>query len=152
MVAKYSRHDERKDEPGSPCESAAEASRPSRAAGAADEARRGRKWPREARLLKRSEFQQVYSTGRRCSTPFFTAFLLKTEAQRSRVGFTTPRALGNSVRRNRIKRRLREAVRLHLAELGFGWDIVFNPRRAVLGADFGVLEREVARLFAGNRQ
>ncbi len=106
-----------------------------------------RAWPREARILKRSEFQQVYSRGRRHSTPLFAAFLLETASPGARVGITAPRALGNAVCRNRIRRRLREAVRLNFDRIGAGWNIVLNPRRAVLEVEFSALEREVSRLF-----
>jgi ribonuclease P protein component len=58
-----------------------------------------------------------------------------------------PRALGGAVTRNRLKRRLREAVRLQLSSLGPEWDIVFNPRRAGLVAPPADLAREVDRLF-----
>jgi ribonuclease P protein component len=58
-----------------------------------------------------------------------------------------PKALGNSVVRNRLRRRTREAVRLHLHQLE-PWDIVINPRRAGLTAPFEALSREVERLFS----
>jgi len=64
-----------------------------------------------------------------------------------RIGFTTPRALGKAVVRNRIRRRVREAVRLHLEQLSPEWSIVFNPRRKAMEATFPDLEREVERLF-----
>ncbi len=66
-----------------------------------------------------------------------------------RVGFTVPKALGKSVDRNRIRRRLREAVRHHLAELqeAKALDVVFNPKRSALTADFASLEKEVERAF-----
>lgn len=64
------------------------------------------------------------------------------------MGYTTPKAIGKAVVRNRIKRRLREAVRVQLASLGPGWEVVFNPRRSVLEAEFPRLTAEVARLFA----
>ncbi len=89
----------------------------------------------------------MYERGARFNSPFFAAFVLNTGAQTSRIGFTAPRALGKAVVRNRIKRRLREAVRLHLPEMGAGCDVVFNPRRSVLGAEFSHLEQEVVRLF-----
>jgi ribonuclease P protein component len=49
--------------------------------------------------------------------------------------------------RNRIKRRVREAVRLHLSQLSPQWSIVINPRRKVLDAPVADLHREVERLF-----
>jgi ribonuclease P protein component len=69
------------------------------------------------------------------------------DAAGPRIGFTTPRALGKAVVRNRIKRRVREAVRLRLDQLNPQWSIVINPRRKALEAPFPELEREVERLF-----
>ena len=63
------------------------------------------------------------------------------------IGFTCPRALGKAVVRNRIKRRVREAVRLHLDRLSPLWSIVINPRRKALDAPVAELRQEILRLF-----
>ncbi len=47
-----------------------------------------------------------------------------------------------------MRRRLREAVRLNLALLGSGWDVVFQVRRAAGQAPFADLTKEVEKLFA----
>lgn len=65
----------------------------------------------------------------------------------ARLGLTTPRALGGAVIRNRIKRRFREAFRLHRAEFGPQWDIVINPRRAALQAEFPEIERGLRKVI-----
>ena len=112
-------------------------------------------FPKSVRILRRSDYRKVYDEGFRHSCPLFAAFCLRVpampveapEVEAPKVGFTVPRALGKAVYRNRMKRRVREAVRLHLAELAPVWWIVFNPRRTVLDASFEDLQREVSRLF-----
>jgi ribonuclease P protein component len=47
-----------------------------------------------------------------------------------------------------MKRRLREAVRLHLDSLPACWMVVMNGRKGALDVAFPTLEREVMRLFA----
>ena len=49
--------------------------------------------------------------------------------------------------RNRIKRRVREAVRVRLEQPGAGWEIVINPRLRAMTAPFPMIEREVEKLF-----
>ena len=141
MVASYWPQDGGKAAAGSPSDPSEVMVPP---AGSAESPRR---WPRTARLRKHSEFDQVYSAGRRYGSPLFSAFLLQTGLATSKVGFTVGRGLGRAVRRNRIKRRMRGAVRLHLPEIGPGWNIVFHPRRSVFDVEFSRLEKEVSRLF-----
>jgi ribonuclease P protein component len=65
-----------------------------------------------------------------------------------RVGLTAGRVLGKAVERNRIKRRMREAVRQSLALLTRDVDVVLHPRRTVLTAEFAGLQEEVSKIFA----
>lgn len=81
---------------------------------------------------------------------YFAAFLLRRSSspgQPPQIGFTLPRAVGKAAVRNRIRRRMREAVRPELPRLGENWTIVFNPRRAVINATFEDLCRETARVI-----
>jgi ribonuclease P protein component len=64
-----------------------------------------------------------------------------------RVGLTAGRVLGKAVERNRIKRRMRQAVRLSLGLLTRDVDVVLHPRRSVLTAEFARLQEEVAKIF-----
>jgi ribonuclease P protein component len=117
------------------------------------------RFPRSARLLKHASFDQVYRNGQKHFSGNMTVFFLRrtlapeaaTEVASSgtgpRVGFTVPRALGPAVDRNRIKRRMREAVRRNLQILSEPIDVVFNPKKTVLTAEFAKIDAEVARAF-----
>lgn len=65
-----------------------------------------------------------------------------------RVGFTVGRVLGGAVQRNRMKRRLREAVRLSHPPTGLTADVVINPKKSLLAADFSAVLKEISRAFA----
>ncbi len=75
--------------------------------------------------------------------------LRETEPERKdlRIGFTVGKALGGAVQRNRIKRRLREAIRLRGFSPLLAADVVINPKRSALAADFSELQIEVAKAF-----
>ena len=104
-------------------------------------------FPKALRLLRRPEFRRVYEEGRRGSARVCTIFYRSNGLPRTRVGITTPRSLGKAVLRNRIRRRLREVVRLNQAAIAPGWDVVLNPRPAVAEIPFPALVREILRLF-----
>jgi len=131
------------------------------------------RFPRAVRLLRHADFQRVYKQGRRHFSATMTVFYLaRPEAagrvagasERAdvcselpartpallglRVGFTVGRVLGGAVDRNRMKRRLREAVRLTLPEQALAVDVVINPKKTLLDAEFTDVVREVERAFA----
>jgi ribonuclease P protein component len=76
-----------------------------------------------------------------------TVFYLRREGQGLRVGFTVGRALGGAVDRNRMKRRLRESVRLCRPVTGPPADVVINPKKSLQTAEFSALLSEVSRAF-----
>ncbi len=104
-------------------------------------------FPRSARLLRHADFEQVYKRGRRHFSAHLTAFFLARERDGGmRVGFTVGKVLGGAVVRNRMKRRLREAVRLeglrHIAV-----DVVVHPKKSLLTVEFPELRKEIGRAF-----
>jgi len=115
----------------------------------------GADFPRAARLLKHADFERVYKQGRRHFSSHMTVFYLRRAEgdssqgavveKSARIGFTVGRVLGGAVERNRIKRRLREAVRLRRAVLKGAVDVVINPKKSVLTLEFSVVLEEVGR-------
>jgi ribonuclease P protein component len=106
-------------------------------------------FPRDARLLKHADFQAVYKNGRKHFSGNMTAFYRQTDLGAGpRVGFTVGKVLGGAVERNRIRRRMRAAVRQHLRELAAPLDLVLHPRKSVLTLKFAQLDAEIAQVFA----
>jgi len=126
------------------------------------------RFPRALRLLRHADFERVYKQGRRHFSASMTVFYWPRPAgveaganKRAgvpaphlpaphglRIGFTVGRALGGAVQRNRMKRRLREAVRLTPPPAGVAADVVMNPKKSLLAVDFAVVRDEVSRAFA----
>jgi ribonuclease P protein component len=112
------------------------------------------------RLRKHADYQRVYKAGRKQfakqMTYFFTLrpqlgpdgkLLRGTDTESPRIGLTVGKVMGKAVDRNRIKRRMREAVRNNLSSLNSPVDVVLHPRRSVIDLEFSALEREVASVF-----
>jgi len=78
-------------------------------------------------------------------TVFFLLRSTEETGQVPRIGLTVGKILGDSVTRNRIKRRMREAVRLAWPAQLAPVDVVLNPRKSVLEMEFSELRAEVER-------
>jgi|SRR5580704_13391791 len=104
-------------------------------------------FPREARLVRRGDFDAVYRAGKRRSSSHFTVFFRANQLPVSRFGFSIKKALGGAVVRNRMRRRMREIVRCHRMEIPAGWDIVIHPKSVVARAEFVALKADLLRLM-----
>jgi ribonuclease P protein component len=120
---------------------------PNNTAGLSGLVKRG-SFPRSARLLRPSDFERVYKQGKRHFATHFTVFYLpRATTGGPRIGFTVGRALGGAVDRNRMKRRLREAVRSNCMEESVCVDVVINPKKSLLRAEFPELLEQSKRAF-----
>ena len=109
-------------------------------------------FPRACRLLRRADYDAVYREGRRRSGREFTVFLRANGLGISRFGWSVKKALGGAVRRNRMRRRIREIVRLHRQEIASGWDIVIHPRGSVAAGEFSALVDDLLKLLRQQKQ
>jgi ribonuclease P protein component len=95
-------------------------------------------YSRRLRLQHALEFQAVYAGKVRESRGPLTVFAIPNELGHPRLGLSVGRKVGTAVKRNRIKRLLREAFRLIQHDLPRGYDLVINvrPHETALLADY----------------
>lgn len=97
-------------------------------------------------LKKKTEFEKVYELGATKVDRYLVVKLLANNLQLSRLGFSINRKLGNAVVRNRIRRRLKEILRI--TPLKSGFDIVIIVRRSAAELDYYQLKRSAIRLIS----
>ncbi len=102
------------------------------------------------RLRKHADYQRAYAASRKRQSASMSWFLAPQSERDAtpRVGLTAGKVLGKAHERNRIKRRMREALRRHLDLLPQGCDLILHPRRSVLTLDFPKLEAEIVHILS----
>lgn len=86
-------------------------------------------------LKKNKNFQYVYRGGKSYVSKNAVLYVLPNYLNICRIGFAAGKKLGNAVKRNRIKRLMREAYRLNQFNIKKGYDLVFVGRKPLINAD-----------------
>jgi len=97
-------------------------------------------------LKQNHEFRRLYAKGKSAVSPYFVIYCRKTGRPYSRLGITTGVKLGNAVKRNRARRRIRELYRTHEAGLLPGYDIVVVARTRAIYGRYAELERSFRQM------
>jgi ribonuclease P protein component len=104
------------------------------------------------RLHRHADYQTAYAASRKRQSASMSWFLAPRTSENgeraaARVGLTAGKVLGKAHERNLIKRRMREALRLHVELLPRNADLILHPRRHVLTMEFAKLEAEIVRIL-----
>ena len=104
---------------------------------------------RKYRIRTNADFQRLRAEGRTLHHPLLVISTLPNGLEHSRFGFAVGRRIGKAAARNRIKRRMREAIRARIqaGELAVGWDVVFIARRPIRDATFRQVDEAVGLLL-----
>ena len=99
-------------------------------------------------LTRPQDFAAIQSDGTLRSHPLLSARLLRTNLETTRFGLSTGRRLGGAVVRNRVRRRLREALRVMAPAFQPGWDVLIIARPGIVDADHETLVAALRRVLA----
>ena len=104
--------------------------------------------PKENRLKKKKDFDRVSTGGRQVPGNFLILKFQSNDLALSRIGFVVSKKVSKkAVLRNKLKRRLREAVNSELARLRPGFDLVFFAKREIQEKEFSDIEQMVKHLL-----
>lgn len=92
------------------------------------------------RLRDSSEFGRVRAAGRSWTSPLLVLQAAPGETEAIRVGFVVSKRIGKAVRRNRVRRLLREAMRRVCSRVRCGWDLVIVARSRIVGEALDVVQ------------
>ncbi len=102
---------------------------------------------RKYRLKLNSDFRLVRREGKVWVHPLLVLYVGRNQLPVSRFGFSVSKRIGKAVARNRVRRRIREAVRLRLPSIPSGWDVVFVARPAIVAASYSDIAATVETLM-----
>ena len=98
------------------------------------------------RLKKNSQFNYIYRKGERAVTKHFVLFIVKSKYPCYKIGFTISKKIGKAWKRNLLRRRLKEIIRLNQLTQS-GKNYILQAREGAGDLDFNILESEVKTLF-----
>ncbi|OGP97792.1 MAG: ribonuclease P protein component [Deltaproteobacteria bacterium RBG_19FT_COMBO_46_9] len=103
--------------------------------------------PKRERLLNRKDFVNLNRAGRRYLTEHFTVIFKKNGLDISRLGITVSKRVGKAVKRNRIKRLLREFFRLNKKIFPKGFDVIFIANKGAEGLVYWKIKEELSEII-----
>lgn len=99
------------------------------------------------RLRKNMEFKRVYNGGKSYWNRNLILYVRKNDLNNSRIGITITKKIGNAVVRNRIRRRIKEIIRLKLGNIKTGYDLILIPKKNVQDISYKDLESAMIHIM-----
>ena len=108
-------------------------------------------FPRYLRLLNFKDFVNVNRLGQRIHTAHFTLIVRQNGLGVDRLGITVSKKIGNAVKRNKVKRLIREWFRLHKYDFPQGYDMVIVAKNGAHGLNFWKIEEEFGEIIVDKK-
>lgn len=103
---------------------------------------------REHRLRKKEDFQSVFKSGKSVANRQFVVYTLaKSDQSPTRFGLSISKKIGNAVTRNRIKRLVKEVIRLQMDQIQSHHDVVIIARKPAAEMTFHEIDKSIRHVF-----
>ncbi|WP_353094607.1 ribonuclease P protein component [Tissierella praeacuta] len=99
------------------------------------------------RLRSNIEFRKVYSSGKNYWNRNLVLYMRKNSVGNTRVGYSITKKIGNSVVRNKIRRRMKEIYRLNFDKIKGNYDLIFIPKKNVVDISYKELESAMLHIL-----
>lgn len=99
------------------------------------------------RLRNNMEFKQVYEDGKNYWNRNLILYVKKNGLEYSRVGYSITKKIGNSVVRNKVRRRMKEIYRLNFNQIKGGYDFIFIPKRNIVDISYEEMESAMIHIM-----
>lgn len=93
------------------------------------------------------EFQRVYKQGKNYWNKTLTIYVKKNNLGYNRVGYSITKKIGNSVERNKLRRRMKEIIRLNSKYLHTSYDLILIPKKISTKKSYWDLEKDILFLL-----
>ena len=99
------------------------------------------------RLRKKYQYQYIYKAGKFVSEKAVAIHYVPSKTKNIKIGFAVTKKIGHAIKRNLIRRRLREIARSQLPSLKQNYNIIFVAKEAILETDFEILKQQIINLL-----
>lgn len=94
-------------------------------------------------LRNKKDFSRIYSKGKSIGDRYIVLFFKRNNLDYYRKAFLASKKVGNSVKRNRARRLMKESVRLLEFDLPKGYDYIFIARNTIDGKSYSEVSRSI---------
>lgn len=103
---------------------------------------------KEFRIRKNMEFQDIYKLGRNYWNRNLVLYVKRNDLNRTRVGYTITKKIGNAVSRNRLRRKMKEIYRLNFHNVKEGYDLIFIAKKNIKDISYEELEGSMLHIMS----